>query len=446
MSDKKGGPLVLRSDGRLVSQKREVNVKSILALMFSAYLCGALSAQTVSVTPDHVLADESATIHVVGLQPGEHALIRSDLTDGASEAWAAEAEFVADSDGTIDTSKQAPVKGSYSSVSALGLVWSMRPVAEHVVGYSRPRALAPQIIRVRLVRNGGDGPSAELVQDILGPGVQIVRVEGKLRGILYEPNGKGPFPGVLVVGGSEGGIPGEKAVWLASHGYAAFALAYFHLQGLPSTLSGIPLEYFGSGIQWMIQRPEIESDEIAVVGTSRGGELALQLGSMYAQLKAVVAYVPANTRYPACCGATPYPFAWTWTGKPLAFATYRQRNDPAALEAATIRVEKTKGPILMISGEDDQVWNSSGMTDAISNRLKSSHFEYLVERLNYPKAGHRAGRPEIAPEWHGPVRQPVSGGEENLGGSPAGDAESSIDAIPKVLEFLCEGLRTCAAK
>jgi dienelactone hydrolase len=90
---------------------------------------------------------------------------------------------------------------------------------------------------------------------------------------------------VLVVGGSEGGLLPGKAAWLASRGYAALALAYFRYDDLPPLLEGIPLEYFGSALGWMMQRPEILADRIAVVGTSRGGELALQLGSMFPQIK-----------------------------------------------------------------------------------------------------------------------------------------------------------------
>ena len=35
--------------------------------------------------------------------------------------------LVADADGVVDTSKQAPAKGSYREVSSMGLVWSMKP-------------------------------------------------------------------------------------------------------------------------------------------------------------------------------------------------------------------------------------------------------------------------------------------------------------------------------
>ena len=265
--------------------------------------------------------------------------------------------------------------------------------------------------------------------------------------IAFVKGSAGRHPGVLVVGGSEGGLPRQKAAWLASHGYVAFALAYFRYEDLPPDLSGFPLEYFGQALGWMKQRPEVLADHIAVVGTSRGGELALQLASMYPQIGAVVAYVPANVRYGGCCGNPRFPYAWTWQGQPLAYYQPRGRgpqNPTTALEAA-IAVEHIHGPVLLISGEEDDVWPSSLMTNVIEGRLKSAHFGYPAQHLNYSHAGHMAGRPEIVPAWHGSVRQPISGREMNLGGTPKGDAESTLDAIPKVLEFLRASLDSSSA-
>jgi hypothetical protein len=71
---------------------------------------------------------------------------------------------------------------------------------------------------------------------------------------------------------------------------------------------------------------------------------------------------------------------------------------------------------------------------------KQAHFSFSYERLRYAHAGHRAGRPEIVPTQHGSVRNPTSEQEDNLGGNARGDAESSLDAIPKVLEFLRQSL------
>jgi dienelactone hydrolase len=265
--------------------------------------------------------------------------------------------------------------------------------------------------------------------------------DGALRGMLFLPPGDNRHPAVLVLGGSEGGLPSRRAAWLASHGYAALALAYFRYDDLPNELAGIPLEYFGHALNWLAHRPDVAIDRIAVMGTSRGAELALQVGSMFKGVTAVVAYSPANVRYPACCGFTTVPYAWTWQGNGIAFRPLRPNLEQQGMAMrAVIEVEHSQGPILLIAGEDDRVWDSSAMADAIVTRLKKFHFSYNVEELKYPRAGHGAGRAEIVPAWQGEVTNPTSGREIEMGGTPKGNAESTLDAIPKVLDFLQQSL------
>ena len=412
----------------------------ILSVCCYTAALGAGFGQTLTVAPNRVLVDESFAIRASGLQPNEHVSIQAELTDGADAAWSSHADFAADDQGLVDTARQAPLRGSYSGVSPTGLVWSMKPATKHTASYQAPRDLGAQTIQFQLVRNGQRAAATQMEQLAIADGVQRFSVEGRLHGMLLVPNTTQPHPGVLVVGGSEGGVPLRKAAWLASRGYAALALAYFRYDDLPPRLEGIPLEYFGSALAWMVARPEITADRIAVVGTSRGGELALQLGSMFPQIKAVVAYVPANVRIAACCGNTLLPYAWTWQSHPLAFVFPRALRNPMAAMEASIAVEHTHGPILLVSGEDDGVWESSAMSDTAIARLKQAHFEYAYEHLKYPHAGHRAGRPEIVPTWHGAIRNPTSQREETLGGSAQGDAASSLDAIPRVLEFLNRSL------
>ena len=390
------------------------------------------------------MADEVATIRATGLQPHERVTLQADLVDGAGAPWASAADFLADDAGTVDTAKQAPAKGSYRIVSAMGLVWSMMPAAKDVHGYRAPHDFGTQTIHFHLLENDKPIASTELEQTFQREGVRQVKLTGALHGSLFLPAAPGPHPGVLVVGGSEGGMPAPKAVWLASHGYAALALAYFHFPGLPDQLANIPLEYFGEALTWMKQSPEVAPGQLAVMGTSRGGELALQLGSMYPDLKAVVAYVPANVRYPSCCGRD-FRAAWTWKGQPLAY-DLPGRNGPSGSVAATIAVENTRGPILVLSGDSDGIWDSSGMTSAVMNRLKQAHFAYATVRLNYPHAGHRAGNSAIVPTWTGGTVHPLSGQAENFGGTPEGNAQSSLDAIPKVLDFLQQSFATPPAK
>jgi dienelactone hydrolase len=410
--------------------------------------CGSsvLQAQSLEVNPSRTLVDQSAVIRASGLDPKERVTIRAHLTDGDGHTWSSEAEFVADASGTVDTSKESPAKGSYTEISAMGLIWAMMPTEKHVTSYKSPHDQAPQVIDFALLRQGHQAATAQLEQLTVAADLRMSILRGHLHGMFFVPNTAGRHPGVLVVGGSEGGVPSQKAAWLASHGFAALALAYFHYEDLPPNLAAIPLEYFGQALEWMMQRPEIDPERVAVVGTSRGGELALQLGSLYPQIKAVVAFVPANVRYPACCGNTTAPYAWAWKGQPLTYAAPRLKDSLSAELAAGITVERTNGPLLLIGGQDDGVWPSSTMIEAIADRLRRGHFSHRVEILKYSHAGHRAGRPEIVPTWHSKERHPISGRELDLGGSARGDAESTLDAIPKVLAFLNDALGPSAGR
>jgi hypothetical protein len=103
-------------------------------------------------------------------------------------------------------------------------------------------------------------------------------------------------------------------------------------------------------------------------------------------------------------------------------------------------VEMTHGPILMIGATDDGVWPSAEMVETAAGRLRSAHFRYPVVALIYRHAGHRAGMPQITPAWNRGGRNPVTGEAVDFGGTPEGNAESTLDAIPKVLEFLKDAL------
>ena len=401
-------------------------------------LAASLGAQTLEVTP-RVAMDDPAMIRATGLTPGERVTIHAELVDGGGQRWTSQAEFVAGAAGDVDTAKQAPVSGSYKEISPMGLVWSMMPAAKNVPAYQPMRDLGPQAIDLRITRKTGEPLTARLEQVAIAEGVQRIPVhDGALRGIFFVPPGAERHPGVLVLGGSNGGLPARQAAWLASRGFAALALAYFRYQDLPPQLEQIPLEYFDRALTWMAARREITPGKLAVMGTSRGGELALQLGSMFPAISAVVAYVPADVRWAACCRMNGAP-AWTWKGQPLPYVVPRAMNAPRG--DAAIQVEKTHGPILMISGEADHVWRSWEMADNVAGRLKRAHFAYSFQNLKYPHAGHSSGRPGFQPTWHGEVRNPTSGRELDLGGSPKGDAESTIDSMPKVLDFLRSALQ-----
>jgi hypothetical protein len=86
------------------------------------------------------------------------------------------------------------------------------------------------------------------------------------------------------------------------------------------------------------------------------------------------------------------------------------------------------------------------MTQSVIDRLKRSHFAYSYQRLDYPHAGHRAGSPFIIPTFTSGTMHPLTGESVDLGGTPEGNAASSLDATPKVLAFLQQSLSPEPAK
>jgi dienelactone hydrolase len=240
-----------------------------------------------------------------------------------------------------------------------------------------------------------------------------------LYGEYHVPATAAKHRAVLLLGGSEGGMPnGYVASLLAAHGYPVLALAYFGEPGLASALEKIPLEYFQRALTWLRLQPEVDPNHITVVGTSRGGELALLLGSTYPGLVgAVAAYVPSDRVNPAPTDFTTP--AWTLASK--------------ALQGAPIMVEKIAGPVFVVGAVQDHLWPSSSAVLAIRKRMQE-HGRTDLTVLDYPAAGHGVG--VIVPNI--PTTPTITSryGVLDLGGSPLGDANARADSWPRLLRFL----------
>ena len=80
--------------------------------------------------------------------------------------------------------------------------------------------------------------------------------------------GKGRRPGMLVLGGSEGGLTSGAAgaQRLAALGYSSLGLAYFRAPGLPQTLENNPLETFVRALDWLAKQPSVDPKRIGVLG------------------------------------------------------------------------------------------------------------------------------------------------------------------------------------
>lgn len=283
---------------------------------------------------------------------------------------------------------------------------------------------------------------------------QALREQG-LVGALYMPEAVAaspPLPGLLLLGGSEGGLDtiSAMATSFAREGYAVLALAYFAEQGLPATLENIPLEYFDRALDWLKRQPQVDGGRLGVLGWSRGSEAALLLASRHREVKAVIGVAPSGVVWQGLYygnDRAPRP-AWTLAGRPLPAlepdaSLYRpdaplvglflSRFDAVqARQDVQIPVERIRGGILLISGGRDAVWPAARFADHLSGRLQALRHRGHFEHLHYPDAGHAVfvGHPE------GPMATALGTAHPAMGGTPAANRAAWQDSWQKTLQFL----------
>jgi dienelactone hydrolase len=153
-----------------------------------------------------------------------------------------------------------------------------------------------------------------------------------LLGVLYKPDGAGPFPAIVMLHGCGGlfnaktGRPDARSVWWAEyfqqHGYVALMIDSFKSRnasvmcphGAPTILPDRerPLDTYGA-LRYLQQQPFVMADRIGLIGWSHGGGTLLY--SIDAQSPARPADLQHDFRaavafYPGWCNARAH--GWRW--------------------------------------------------------------------------------------------------------------------------------------
>lgn len=212
-------------------------------------------------------------------------------------------------------------------------------------------------------------------------------------GQLYEPDRMPAkaVPGVLIIGGSEGGLASSSflATALAAQGYPSLAVAYFRYPGLPAQLSDIPLEYFMRAARWLRHQAGV-APRIVVVGISRGSEAAEQLAYLDPHdVRAVIAAVPSDVRVcgiPECTGP-----AWTLHGRALPFTRQFDEPHPTDQPRAVIPLYRARAAVLLVCGGADTIWSSCPYARALQQQLSRHGYPWPHSLLAYPQADHYVG-------------------------------------------------------
>jgi dienelactone hydrolase len=264
-------------------------------------------------------------------------------------------------------------------------------------------------------------------------------------------------PGVLLLGGAEGGLHERDARALHAEGYNVLALAYFGLPSLPPGLVDIPLEYFFAAVDKIAS---LSSGKIGVVGGSRGGEAALLVGAHDKRVGAVVSVAGGGLltqgvdyRAGTLLDILDTPAAsWTLRRRPLDYLPYEVRDElreqvakgepvrlrlafpdvPAEVARYRIPVERVDGPVLMLCGSEDQNWPSVAYSQAAADGADN------VELRIYEGAGHPLNGPPGQPFTD--TLSPGPGVVFEMGGTPEVNTKARAAAWAATLEFLHENI------
>lgn len=211
-------------------------------------------------------------------------------------------------------------------------------------------------------------------------------------------------PLIVGFGGGEGGNAWASDRWketrekFIQQGYAFLAIGYFSGEGIPAELDRIALDAIYDSIMAAADNPKINRQKIALIGGSKGAELALNLASRSPEFRAVVGIVPSHVSFPATNFAAATS-SWTFNGEEVAYVPMAWSALPAllrsdvhaafsvmlqndeAVASAEIAVERINGPILLVSATRDEMWPSTQMSEAMVRRLQAAGFPHHYEHL-----------------------------------------------------------------
>ncbi|XP_063864231.1 acyl-coenzyme A thioesterase 3-like isoform X3 [Scylla paramamosain] len=366
----------------------------------------------VVVEPPSCLHDESVNISVDGLTPEDEVTLVASMTDTRGVLFMSFAHYKADGNGQVDVSTMESLGGSYRGVFTMGLLSSLLPALEKhkFTRFFKRDVENPNIVTVsvfqghlsneELVAEDRSEPlsTATHLRHYMAPGVQRIPVRyGKVRGCLFLPPGDGPFPGVVDMFGSAGGLLEYRSAQLASRGIASLALAFFAYDDLPKSLEEFNMAYFEEAVEFLLKHEKVISQGVGVIGTSKGGEIALEMAAFIPSVIACVAINASHVHFLVGMrvGEHLYP------GMPLNNIHNVHIKDDGSvqlrgigrikdkeLEKFLIPVERSNAAFLFIASNDDRNINSEYFVQKFCQRLSKHSYPKSYEVSSHPGSGH----------------------------------------------------------
>mmetsp|Transcript_14776 Transcript_14776/g.37587 ORF Transcript_14776/g.37587 Transcript_14776/m.37587 type:complete len:448 (-) Transcript_14776:628-1971(-) len=403
------------------------------------------------------LVDERVNTVVKGLKPEQAVVIEAEMSDERGRIFTSRAFFDADANGVLDLDKTPTKLGSgYEGRDCMGLIFAMLPGKATRPGtrFVRQNVSEPNHIQITVLDGDTNRvlATSSFMQTYMAEGVrrEVIHTKCGLRGTMFLPPGQGPHKGIIDMFGGGGGLFEFRAALFASRGFAAYALPYFHFEDLPARMNDVDFGYFRRALKYFCARAEVDDSEgVGVIGTSKGSQLAYLMASECEKVRAVVSVsglhvltVEDLTDGPErTIPALPIPFnsgGATYQSEYPAYSlvdcwspVFDQHNE--AVQRTTIRVEKSRAAILMISGSDDCDWPAARSAQATLERLQRCKYPYPYEHLCLMGAGHLI-EPPYSPFTHFSYFA-VLGGNMLWGGERMAHVQGERIAWRRTLEF-----------
>ncbi|XP_029910124.1 peroxisomal succinyl-coenzyme A thioesterase-like [Myripristis murdjan] len=406
-----------------------------------------------SVQPSRGLVDEKFSVRVQNAPPAHRLTVHALLHSEDGDTWEAFGHYVTDAGGDVNVSEDPSLGGTYVGVEPMGLLWSLRPVPGSRPGlrFRKRDVQTPMQVRLSVYQ----GHQSEGFMDLavlasvmverwyMAPGVRRVNItEGGVTGALFLPPGPGPFPGLMDLWGSSGGLVEYRSALLASHGFATLALDYLKQADVKN-------EYFEDAYRVLQQHPQVCKNRIGLVGISLGSSVVLKM-SVY-----------SNVIQPRClvcvCATHVQPVEGTVAD---CFAHIRNSKTKLPCNAENqlfcrsvllpiptdtskkVDVGRLQCPLLLVVGEDDQNMPVPESADDMRQMMERAGNSHLLTVLSYPGTGHLI-EPPYSPHCRASkFRTPLH--KESVmmlwGGEAAPHSHAQEDAWRKMLDFLKENL------
>ena len=266
---------------------------------------------------DHPIAmvDSMITISVSDLHPNQKVTVAGLIEEGKIQCIS-HAHFIADELGQVNLRTDSSLSGTYTGIDSMGIIWSMAYCTKGTRLIKRNASL-PYKLHLFVMEGFQRIHDKGCINNVLCESTverwylasdtkRIPIRHGNIRGTLFTPrqtDGQTRRPGIIDMFGLMGGLMEYRAALLASYGYSVLALTYFRHDDLPQTLE-LDYSYFEEAAEFLLNHSSVDKSQgLAVIGMSKGAEIALHMASYDASIRACVAinsssfYMYGNNTY-----------------------------------------------------------------------------------------------------------------------------------------------------